>query len=74
MSLLNVGGVGDGEAVGDGDAVGDGETVGVGVCATADVAQSRPAIATVKSAEARREKMDRVILFLKPGTQRGECR
>ena len=67
MSLLNVGGVaeglGDGETVGEGEALGDGETVavGVGVCATA-VAESRPTAANVRSADALREKTDRVIL------------
>ena len=71
MIFVKLGGVGltvgDGEALGDGDAVGEGETVGVGVWPSAEETASNPEVATMRNADAVRERMERVILSFRAG-------
>ena len=59
-----VGGVGlaIGEADGDGEGPGEAVTVGVGVCACADAAAKTARVVRVSSADALRERMERVIV------------
>lgn len=73
MIFVKVGGVGAGVGltVGDGEADGDGDgeavAVGVGVCAPTDATLVSMAVARMDNAEARREKIVRVMFGCESG-------